>query len=306
MIRKLCVGTRGSLLARKQTAWVIEQIRKKYPGCDIQEIVISTKGDLCSEIPIPEIGGKGFFTKELEKDLIEGKIDFAVHSLKDLPTELLPGLCLGGIPVRANPMDVLVTRDGADLKGIKPGDRVGTSSFRRMAQILYCRPDLHVVGVRGNLGTRLRKLETGEIDALILAAAGLERLDLEMDRYRELSAGVCLPAPGQGALAVEIRESDELMRKICLTALEDPPARQAITAERALLKSLGGGCQAPVGALAVLEKGRLRLRGQVIQRDGSRQVSGEIAGDSANAVMLGESLALDLINRGAKEILAIE
>jgi len=303
--RKLRAGTRGSLLAQRQTLWVVEKIKEKLPGVEIQVVTISTRGDLEAGVSIPQIGEKGLFTKELEKALLDGEIDFAVHSLKDLPTELLPGLSLGAVPVRANPFDALVTRNGVSFDDLPSGTRIGTSSLRRAAQIRYARPDLIVTQLRGNVDTRIRKLEQGLVDALILAAAGLERMGWSNQNYCQLPPEVFLPAPGQGALAVEVRTDDPLMRDVC-AVLDDLPVRYAVTAERAFLRALGGGCQLPVGALAVVEDGRLWLRGSVIRKDGSAVVKGEISGDPAQASLLGKMLANDLLEKGAKEILASE
>ncbi len=305
MRRKLRAGTRGSLLAQRQTLWVVEKIKEKLPGVEIQVVTISTRGDLEAGVSIPQIGEKGLFTKELEKALLDGEIDFAVHSLKDLPTELLPGLSLGAVPVRANPFDALVTRNGVSFDDLPSGTRIGTSSLRRAAQIRYARPDLIVTQLRGNVDTRIRKLEQGLVDALILAAAGLERMGWSNQNYCQLPPEVFLPAPGQGALAVEVRTDDPLMRDVC-AVLDDLPVRYAVTAERAFLRALGGGCQLPVGALAVVEDGRLWLRGSVIRKDGSAVVKGEISGDPAQASLLGKMLANDLLEKGAKEILASE
>lgn len=305
MRRKLRVGTRGSLLARRQTSWIIEKIKEKYPNLDIQILTISTKGDLNLDLSLPRRGEKGLFTRDLEKVLLDGEIDFAIHSLKDLPTELLPGLSLGAVPTRENPLDALVTRDNVDFEHLPKGTRVGTSSLRRTAQIRRVRPDLVVTGLRGNLDTRIRKLKQGFVDALVLAAAGLERMGWNGENYCQLPPEVFLPAPGQGTLAVEVRTNDSLVRDIC-TTLEDYVTCCAVTAERAFLKTLGGGCQVPIGALALIEDGRLWLRGSVIRKDGTAVVQGEISGDPDQAFLLGEMLAKNLLERGAKEILACE
>jgi len=303
--RVLRAGTRGSLLAQRQTSWVAAKIREKLPGVEIEVVTISTRGDRQPGSLIPQVGEKGLFTRELERALLDGEIDFAVHSLKDLPTELLPGLTLGAVPVRANPFDALVTRNKVSFDDLPSGTRIGTSSLRRAAQIRHARPDLIVTPLRGNVDTRIRKLEQGLVDALILAAAGLERMGWSSRDYCQLPPEVFLPAPGQGALAVEVRADDPLMQDVC-AVLDDPPVRYAVTAERAFLKSLGGGCQLPVGALAVVEDDRLWLRGSVIRRDGKALVKGEISGDPTQASLLGEMLANDLLAKGAKEILENE
>jgi hydroxymethylbilane synthase len=333
-MRSLRVGTRGSLLARCQTAWVIQKIRDKFPELEIEERVVSTRGDLHPETPLPklpQVGEKGLFTRELEVALCSGEIDLAVHSMKDLPTdldlhevtaidpvkrgleELHEGLTVGAVPVRANPLDALVTREKQSLDDLRPGAIVGTSSLRRAAQIRRLYPALEITDIRGNLDTRLRKLDQGLVDALILAAAGLERLGWQSGYYFPIPPRISLPAPGQGALAVEIREDDNLMRQLCSEALEDHPARLAVTAERAFLSGLGGGCQVPVGALALVTGDVLRLQGIVIQVDGQRwlssQVEARLQGDGKEgkqqhaAFQAGIDLANRLLDQGAKEIL---
>jgi hydroxymethylbilane synthase len=332
-MRPLRVGTRRSLLARRQTAWVIQKIRDKFPDLEIEEQIVLTRGDLHFETPLPklpQIGEKGLFTRELETALGSGAIDLAVHSMKDLPTDLdlhevavidpvrrglqdLPaGLTVGAVPERANPLDALVTREKQGLDDLRPGAIIGTSSLRRAAQIRRLYPALEIVDIRGNLDTRLRKLERGLVDALILAAAGLERLGWKNDEYFPISPQISLPAPGQGALAVEIREDDDLMRRLCSEALENRPARLAVTAERAFLAGLGGGCQVPVGALALVTEDVLRLQGIVIQIDGRRWLSGQVEahlqgdgeeGKQRAVFQAGIDLANRLLDQGAREIL---
>lgn len=306
-MRALRVGTRGSLLARRQTAWVIGRIREKYADIEIEERVIATRGDLQSATPLsklPQIGEKGLFTRELEGALISGEIDLAVHSLKDLPTELPDGVVLGAVPERANPLDALVSRGRGDLASLPAGMRVGTSSLRRAAQIRRLYPELEIADIRGNLDTRLRKLSQERVDALILAAAGLERMGWQPHAYSLIPPETCLPAPGQGALAVEIREDDPFMRELCGAALEDPSARLAVTAERAFLTGLGGGCQAPVGALALVRGDLLRLQGIVIQVNGRKWLSDAADARPEEAFEAGVTLANRLLEQGAGEILA--
>lgn len=301
-MKKLRVGTRGSVLARRQTSWVVSRIKEAYPDVAVEEIVITTRGDRNTQVPLPKIGDKGLFTRELETALLSGEIDFAVHSLKDLPTEIPDGLCIGAVPPRAIPLDAVVAPGGLRLEDLPEGARLGTSSLRRTAQIRLLRPDLIFVDIRGNLDTRLRKLGEGLVDALVLAAAGLERLGLDVS-YEPISLDVCLPAPGQGALAVEIRSDDCLMQEICRNALEDPASRQEVEAERAFLQGLGGGCQIPVGALARVEGRMLYLQGIVVQPDGRRYLKDGITGEPERALELGEKLAVSLMKKGAKEIL---
>lgn len=305
--RRLRAGTRGSLLARRQTSWVIARIKEACPGLEIEEVIISTRGDQDAETPLPRIGEKGLFTRALEEALLSGEIDFAVHSLKDLPTEMPSGLALGGIPARANPLDALVTPDKRlGVYELPRGSRVGTSSLRRAAQLRSLRPDLVIAEIRGNLDTRLRKLKGGVVDAVVVAAAGLERMGWDDLPYTLLDPDLCLPAPGQGALAVEIREGDSLLEEICARFLDDPQTRQAVTAERAFLEALGGGCQVPLGAYGVVEGNRLELRGIVISRDGERFAKGIYIGDPSTPREAGFALAKSLLEKGAEEILADE
>jgi hydroxymethylbilane synthase len=306
-----------------------------FPEYEIEEQIVSTKGDLHPDTPLsklPQIGEKGLFTRELEAALCGGAIDLAVHSMKDLPTDLdlpevavvetvtgglqdLPeGLTVGAVPERVNPLDALVTRERQGLDDLRPGAVIGTSSLRRAAQLRRFYPGLEITDLRGNLDTRLRKLERGQVDALILAAAGLERLGWKSDEYFAISPRISLPAPGQGALAVEIRGDDELMRRLCSEALEDHQTRLAVTAERAFLAGLGGGCQVPVGALALVTEEVLRLQGIVIRVDGQKWLGGQVEaclqggsedGKQQAAFKAGIDLANRLLDQGAKEILEV-
>lgn len=308
MKNRLRAGTRGSKLARRQTASVIARIQEKYPGLEIEEVIISTKGDQ-DRSPLPELAKKGevgLFTKALEKALLRGEIDFAVHSLKDLTVELPPGLALGAVPERETPFDAVVTRDGSSLEDLPAGSRLGTSSLRRASQIRYHYPDLKVVDLRGNLDTRVRKVENGEVDAVILAAAGLLRLGYDKNIFTLLDPAICLPAPGQGALAVEIRAEDAQMKEICTTVLDDYQVHQEVVAERALLQTLGGGCQLPLGAYACLQGESLLLQGAIAATDGSRILRAETTGCADQPLAVGAALAEILIEKGAKEILACE
>lgn len=305
-MRSLRVGTRGSLLARRQTSWVIAKIKDKFPDIEVKEEIISTSGDWHSEVPLsklPQIGDKGLFTRELEEAIISGAIDLAVHSMKDLPTDLSEGLTVGAVPERANPLDAVITKGEGGLDTLPAGSRIGTSSPRRAAQVRRSYPLLEIADIRGNLDTRLRKLEQGQVDALILAAAGLERIAWNPCGYLTIDPEISLPAPGQGALAIEIRQDDALVRQICDEALDDRSTRLAVTAERAFLLGLGGGCQVPVGALAVVRENMLKLRGIVIQLDGKRYLSGQAVVKPTAAFDVGIALANRLLDQGAKEIL---
>ena len=299
-MRKITVGTRGSALALCQTNWTVEQLKSRHPGLEIEVTIIKTKGDRILDVPLAKIGDKGLFVKEIESALLNGEIDFAVHSLKDLPTEMTAGLCIAAVPEREDPSDALIS-NGVSLRDLPTGARIGSSSLRRAAQLLNFRADLKIYDLRGNLDTRLRKLDEGEYDAIILACAGLNRMGWA-DRITErLSFEICLPAVGQGALGIQARADDEEVLGI-LTVLEHPETRAAITAERSMMRVLEGGCQVPVGAVGYMKDDRLYLRGVVASLDGSRLIRGELSGDNPDA--LGQELARDLLANGADKILS--
>jgi len=294
----LTIGSRGSQLALWQSRWVASRLDSLGNRTRLE--VIKTTGDTIADVALSKVGTKGMFTKELEEALFAGAIDLAVHSLKDLPAELPQGLALAAVPGREDARDALV---GRRLEELKRGARVGTSSLRRAAQLRAIRPDLVVESVRGNLDTRLRKLDQGQYDAILLAAAGLRRLGWA-DRIAELlPEEMMCPAVGQGALAVETRMSPDRAHGIC-SSLEDPAARTAVTAERALLAALGGGCQVPIGAHAKLENGHLRLQAVVCAPDGSRVIRRQAQGAESDAERIGTSLAQELLGAGGREILA--
>lgn len=308
LIQRITIGTRGSKLALWQTNWVKSEIERRHSGVEVDVKVISTKGDRVLDVSLPTLGqqGKGLFTKELEEAILEHRVDLAVHSLKDLPTELPIGLKIGAICEREDVRDALVAREGiGSFDQLPQGARVGTSSLRRQAQLRAVRSDLAIEPVRGNVDTRLRKLDQGEFDALVLAAAGLHRLSYA-DRITEyLSREFILPAVGQGALAIETRADDSSVNEIVLS-LNDEPTRLACTAERAFLEGLGGGCLVPIAAYATIEDGLLRLAGLVARPDGSETVRGERKGAADNAQSVGRYLADELLSRGANRILVPE
>ena len=250
---KLIFATRPSALARWQTQWVINSLQKIHPNLECEEKIITTQGDKILDKPLPEIGGKGLFTQELESELLSGAVHCAVHSLKDLPVENPDGLTIGCIPVRAEVRDALISKNGFMLATLPQGASVGTSSLRRAAQLLSLRPDLRTESLRGNVDTRVHKALDGQYDAIILAGAGLTRLGLEKNVTEWLSLDVMLPAPGQGALAVQCRADDKETLAI-LSKLEDDSTRKAVTAERAFLSGLGGGCAVPVAAHATVKR----------------------------------------------------
>lgn len=301
---KLFFATRPSNLARWQTQWVIHALQNIHPNLECKEKVITTQGDKILDKPLPEIGGKGLFTQELESELLSGDVHCAVHSLKDLPVENPAGLTIGCIPVRAEVRDALISANRYTLATLPNGASVGTSSLRRAAQILSLRPDIKTQSLRGNVDTRLRKALDGQYDAIILAGAGLTRLGLDSHVTEWLSLDVMLPAPGQGALAIQCRTEDEVTLAL-LSKLEDQATRQAVTAERAFLQGLGGGCAVPVAAYATNsdQSSVISLTGLVISEDGKKVV--KVADEGTDALVLGNKLAQKAINNGADQILKL-
>jgi hydroxymethylbilane synthase len=302
----LRLGTRGSDLARWQAEHVAGLLRAARPDIEIGIVVITTTGDRILDAPLAKIGGKGLFTKEIEEALLTHRIDLAVHSLKDLPTILPDGLALAAVLSRTDPRDVWIAASGSKLADAPSGARIGTSSLRRQAQLLHARPDFRVETLRGNVPTRLKRALEGDLDAVVLARAGVERLGFLAHVTEVLSIDAMLPAPGQGALGIETRSEDAGVRAL-LESLEDPVARVATAAERAFLQALGGGCQVPVGALArSLGDGSstLRLEGMVAAPSGARLLRGSLTGPAESAGRIGEELAARLVGEGAGEILA--
>ncbi len=299
---KLRLGTRGSPLALIQTNMVIDGLRALAPDVESEVVIIKTEGDLNRRESLTALGGRGVFVREIEERLLAGEIDAAVHSLKDLPAATPDALCIAAIPQRADARDVLVTRSGSRLGGLPQGARVGSSSQRRSAQLLAMRPDLQIADIRGNVDTRLRKLDAGDYDAIVLAAAGLERMGLASRISHAFTPDEMLPSPGQGALAVECRVRDADVRAK-LALLDHGPTRVAVTAERAFLRGLGGGCQLPIGALAVVNGASLQLRGMVASPDGRRRECEAIDGPAADADRLGVTLAERVLARGVAEML---
>ncbi len=292
----LVIASRGSQLALWQAQWV--QSRLAAAGRESRIEIIKTTGDKVTDVPLAQVGTKGLFTKEIEEALLDGRADLAVHSLKDLPTDLPEGLVLAAVPEREDPRDALA---GKRLDELQAGARVGTSSLRRAAQLRRLRPDLAIEPVRGNLDTRLRKLEEGRFDAILLAAAGLKRLGLA-DRIAEILAPeVMCSAVGQGALAIETR-AEGACREACV-ALDDGATRTAVTAERAVLRTLGGGCQVPIGAHAKVTGGRLRAMAIVASPDGAELIRADAEGSAADAERLGRAVGEELLGRGARRIL---
>jgi hydroxymethylbilane synthase len=302
-VAAVVVGTRGSPLARRQTALVVERLRAVWPGLECEERVVVTTGDRTQQSgePLPEIGGKGLFTAELDRGIADGELQLAVHSLKDLPTEDAPGIVAGAVCLREDVRDCLVSREGVGLSELADGARLGTSSLRRSAQLRVLRPRLELDSIRGNVDTRIRKVREGEYDATVLAAAGVRRLGLEHEVAQWLEPETLLPAPGQGALAVQCRAEDERILEL-LAAIDDPEARGTTTAERTFLSALGAGCAAPVAAYARrLQGGDVSLSGLVSSPDGSHVVRATGEGEP---VVVAERLAREVLVGGADRILA--
>ncbi|HZG53845.1 MAG TPA: hydroxymethylbilane synthase [Pyrinomonadaceae bacterium] len=303
------IGSRGSKLALWQSEWVRARLAELRPEAEIRIEVIKTSGDVMLDVPLAVIGGKGVFTKELEEALLAEEIDLAVHSLKDLPTTLPDNLAINAVTVREDARDALILREGvaatddASLRGLPPGAIVGTSSLRRQAQLKHLRPDVSIKDLRGNVDTRLRKLDEGGYDAIILASAGLRRLGFERRINAALTHAEMLPAVGQGALGIETRANDPRTAAL-VSLLEHAPTRAACTAERALLFALGGGCQVPIAAHAVVAGDTLRLDALVAALDGGRVIRDGLEADSRHAARAGETLATRLRERGADELLA--
>lgn len=294
------IGTRGSPLAMAQARYVAERIARA--GCRAVLCPIRTEGDR-SAAPLSSLSGKGIFVKEIEAALERGEVDIAVHSLKDLPEPLAPQFMLGAVPRRADPRDALVSRAGVKLGDLMSGAVVGTSSPRRQAQLLRVRPDLRIAAIRGNVDTRLRKLDSGQFDALVQAAAGLDRLGLSHRIAQRLPLNRFIPAPGQGALAVEML-ADRAQSFDCVQSLDHRPSRRAVTAERALMSAVGAGCRVPLGALAEVRGTEMRLRAMLLSPDGNACVQASRTGPADKPERLGERVARELLKSGGADLLA--
>ena len=297
------IATRKSALALWQTEHVAARLRAAHPGLDIKLLPLSTQGDKILDSPLAKIGGKGLFVKELEAAILEERADLAVHSMKDVPVALPEGLRLQTILPRENPYDAFVSNAYATLDALPPGARLGTSSLRRQAQIQTLRPDLEILSLRGNVNTRLAKLDAGEYDAIVLACAGLERLGMAARIRQTLTSDISLPAIGQGAIGIECRARAADLHAL-LAPLDDPGAHDRIRAERALNQRLNGGCQVPIAGYAELDGDTLWLRGLVAEPDGSRRITAEARAPRAQAEALGTQVADALLSQGAGDILA--
>jgi hydroxymethylbilane synthase len=314
-VTRLRIGTRGSALALWQANHIADRLAQLH-GVETELVRIRTSGDRMQNAPVAQVhekindvigaesGGKGIFIKELEDALLAGTIDLAVHSMKDVPTEIPDGLTFPAITRREDPRDCLISRTGRSLKGLPPGARVGTSSLRRQAQLRHNRADLEVLDLRGNVDTRIKKLDAGEFDAIVLAVAGVNRLGANSRVSQVMNADVMLPAVGQGALGIEARAADDHTRAL-VSALDDGDSRACVTAERALLHELQGGCQVPLGAWAQLRGGELQMEAAVFSADGREFVRREESGNVNEPTALGRSLGQILIDAGADKILRL-
>jgi len=302
MAKPVVIGTRGSKLALWQAEWVRSALKQGFPGVAVELSVIKTQGDKILDVPLAKVGGKGLFVKEIEEALLNGKADVAVHSMKDMPSEIPAALVIGAVPERETPTDVLIARDGLPLKEIPAGGVIGTSSLRRAAQLRHLRPDLKVVPVRGNVETRIRKLDTDQLAAIVLAAAGLKRLGLEHRVTEHLDDESMLPAVGQGALCIEIRDKDPCVGPMVAT-LDHPATRTVVSGERAFLKRLQGGCQVPVAGHGRLDGAHFTLTGLVADVDGGTVIKHRLSGPASSAERIGIELAEILLDRGADKIL---
>jgi hydroxymethylbilane synthase len=301
-LQELRIGTRGSQLALYQANWVKEKLVQAYPHLKVTLIKIKTTGDKIQDAPLAKIGGKGLFVKEIEEALMQRGIDLAVHSIKDVPTELPEGLHLSAITKREDPRDVFISKDGTLLKNLPQRAKIGTSSLRRQAQLLSFRRDFEMIPLRGNLDTRLKKLETMNLDGIILAYAGVKRLGLEEKITEIISTEISLPAIGQGALGIETRMDDEEVEEK-IRFLNDPPSAVAILSERAFLRKLGGGCQVPIAAFGQIVGSTLEIAGMVATTDGKTLIRHSLEDTPEEAESLGIRLATILLERGAGKIL---
>ena len=301
-MKRIRIGTRSSALALWQANWVRSSLGSAFPLYDFELIHIKTHGDRVSNVPLVRIGGEGIFVKQIEIALLNGEVDLAVHSMKDLPTTLPDGLTIGAIPERVNPADVLISKNGLDFFHLPPGAKIGTGSLRRRAQLLHARSDLDIRDIRGNVDTRLAKLRSGDMDAIVLAAAGVQRLGYGDSVTQSLPYSISLPAVGQGALCIEIRAEDEELQDI-VRSINHPHSAVAVKAERAFLRKLGGGCRVPIAALGTVDSDKLSLVGLVADQDGKKVIRSDISAKQTEAEYMGEKLAERLLDMGAGAIL---
>jgi len=302
MKKKIVIGTRGSQLALWQANFIKSEIKGFFPELDVRLNIIKTTGDRITDRPLAQVGGKGLFVKEIENALLEKDIDLAVHSMKDMPGELPEGLTIGAIPKRENPFDVLITRDDTLLADFKPGTKVGTSSLRRASQIKHIRPDIQIVSIRGNLDTRIKKLKSGEYDAIVLAAAGLHRLGQKDEISEYLDESIMTPAVGQGALCIETREIDPDIEPI-MAKLDHFETRLCVTGERAFLKQIEGSCHIPVACFSKIVENEVIMTAVVASEDGKEIIKEQIVSPFNGVQENGQILADQVLNNGGKKIL---
>ncbi|HEU20681.1 MAG TPA: hydroxymethylbilane synthase [Deltaproteobacteria bacterium] len=299
----LRIGTRGSKLALTQTQLIADRIKRKHPGLDIEIVQIRTKGDKLQDVALVTIGGKGVFVKEIEEALLRGDIHVAVHSMKDVPVGLPEDLEIGAVPQREDPRDVLVSRDGRKIEELRNGARIGTGSLRRTIQLRQLLPDAEVIPIRGNLDTRIRKIESEDLDGIVVAAAGMRRMGLTGQVSQYIPVEWMIPSAGQGILGVEVKRDDTDSKEI-ISFLNHSDTLVELTAERAFLKRLGGGCQVPIGAYCRKQGDRLILRGLLGTVDGSFIISEEVRGSCTESSEMGWMMAEKILARGGREILA--
>lgn len=302
MMASIKIGTRGSKLALWQANWVKSALNEKFPHRTIELVTIKTQGDKILDVPLAQVGGKGLFVKEIEQNLLDRRVDIAVHSMKDMPVDIPEGLRIGAIPKREIPTDVLISKKGSRFSELKLGSVIGTSSLRRAAQLRHARPDIVIRALRGNLDTRLRKLESEDLDAVVVAAAGVKRLNLEAKITEYLNEELMLPAVGQGALCIEIRQNDPKIEKM-ITALDHSQTRAIVRGERALLNRLEGGCQVPLAGYGKIDKDKYILTGLVADIDGSTLIKDTLSGPVDVSENVGIQLAERLLEKGAARIL---
>jgi hydroxymethylbilane synthase len=300
--RKIKIGSRGSPLALWQANWIKDQLESRNPDIPVEIVIIKTSGDKIQDVPLAKIGGKGLFVKELEEALLRKDVDFAVHSMKDMPIKFPFALCIASVTKRENPFDALISRNNIKLNDLPKGAKIGTGSLRRASQLLHYRPDLNLIPLRGNVETRIKKLETEGLDAIILATAGLIRLGWGDKISEIISPEILLPAMGQGAVGIEARKHD-VDNQILLADMDDENTHLALDAERAVVTQLEGGCNVPIGAFATIEGNEMTLRGLVASLDGKTLYKKELKGDKVNAVALGNEMGNSLLDMGGDKIM---
>jgi len=301
-IRKVSIGSRGSPLALWQANWVKDLLLKQHSDLTVDIQIIKTSGDKIQDVPLAKIGGKGLFVKEIEESLLKRNVDFAVHSMKDMPINFPINLCIACVAKRENPFDALISKNGIKLEDLPKGAKIGTGSLRRISQLLNYRPDFELIPLRGNLETRLKKLDTEGLDAIILAAAGLIRLGWDKRITEIIPPDILLPAMGQGAVGIETRKND-VENQILLADIDDENTHYALDAERALVSQLEGGCNVPIGAFATLDADQITLKGLVASLDGKTLYKKEMTDIKTNAIAMGRKMGDELIGMGADRIM---